>query len=659
MDEPNRILAGRYEIGDVIGRGGMAEVHIGHDRRLSRTVAIKVLRSDLARDPAFQNRFRREAQAAAALNHPAIVAVYDTGEEITAESTGAQRHVPFIVMEYVEGHTVRDIQRTGTAVPIDEALDITIGVLSALEYSHHAGIVHRDIKPANVMITPTGAIKVMDFGIARALADSAMTQTQAVVGTAQYLSPEQARGEQVDTRSDLYSTGCLLFELITGRPPFMADSPVAIAYQHVREEPPLPSSLSADVPESLDRVVLKALAKDRELRYQTAAEFRADLEAAQRGGRVLAPPVGATVPAAFANGAATTQLMAPASPATQVMAPTRSPWGSTGLPSEAAPEPAEPKNRRWLLISLIVVGLLAVIAIVWMMLSQSAGSAPVLVPDVANKTVAEAESILKKDGFKPERAEEASATVPKDQVTRTSPAAGKPAQRNATVTYYVSTGPATAQVPDVSGKTPEQAVTLLAAAKLKVSENRAPDDSPAFPAGQVTKTDPPAHSPVAEGSTVTLYVSTGRVQVTNVVGKSQADAVAELQGLKLLPVVQNQESTTVPAGSVISTAPVAGTLLDQGKSITVVVATAPAQAVVPDGLVGLNYSDAVTRLTAAKLTNVKRVDAPSAQPVGTVVSVNPISGTTVPLTQQIVVTVSAEPTPSPTTTTKIIPPPKP
>jgi serine/threonine protein kinase len=292
VDDGSRILAGRYEVGELIGRGGMAEVHIGHDTRLGRTVAIKILRSDLARDPSFQNRFRREAQSAAALNHPAIVSVYDTGEDVFTEPTGVVAHVPFIVMEYVEGHTVRDILRDGAAVPIEEAVEITAGVLSALEYSHHAGIVHRDIKPANVMLTPTGAVKVMDFGIARAMADSAatMTQTQAVIGTAQYLSPEQARGETVDARSDLYSTGCLLFELLTGRPPFTGDSPVAVAYQHVREAAPVPSTFASDVPDALDRITLKALAKERDARYSSAAEFRSDLEAAVRGGAVGASP---------------------------------------------------------------------------------------------------------------------------------------------------------------------------------------------------------------------------------------------------------------------------------------------------------------------------------------------------------------------------------
>ena len=244
-DDGAKVLGERYEVGALIGRGGMADVRSGHDTRLGRTVAIKRLRSDLASDPTFQARFRREAQSAASLNHPSIVAVYDTGEEVAPDGT----HVPYIVMEYVEGKTLREIMREGRKILPERALEITADVLSALDYSHRAGIVHRDIKPANVMLTPTGRVKVMDFGIARAIADasSTMTATAAVVGTAQYLSPEQARGEQVDARSDIYSTGCLLFELLTGRPPFQGDSPVSVAYQHVREEPPTPSSIEPEV----------------------------------------------------------------------------------------------------------------------------------------------------------------------------------------------------------------------------------------------------------------------------------------------------------------------------------------------------------------------------------------------------------------------------
>ena len=244
VNQSPRVLGNRYEVGDLLGRGGMAEVHLGRDTRLGRVVAIKLLRPDLARDPLVQARFRREAQSAAGLNHPAIVAVYDTGEESVTESGGSIVALPYIVMEYVEGRTLRDVLREGDPMDPQHALEVTGGVLSALDYSHRMGIVHRDIKPANVMLTTNGEIKVMDFGIARALADvsATMTQTQAVIGTAQYLSPEQARGETVDARSDLYSSGCLLFELMTGRPPFVADSPVAVAYQHVREAPLPPSA---------------------------------------------------------------------------------------------------------------------------------------------------------------------------------------------------------------------------------------------------------------------------------------------------------------------------------------------------------------------------------------------------------------------------------
>ena len=317
MTQSDRIIGGRYEIRQLIGRGGMAQVHVGNDTRLNRVVAIKILRQDLARDPVFQARFRREAQAAANLNHPAIVAVYDTGEETFTASDGATVQVPYIVMEYVEGHTVRELLTDGNPVPIDEAIEIVSGVLDALEYAHHQNLVHRDIKPGNVMITTTGKVKVMDFGIARALSDSqtTMTQTDAVVGTAQYLSPEQARGEQVDARSDLYSTGCLLFELLTGKPPFKGDSAVAVAFQHVSQLPPLPSSIAPDIPPVLDRVVMKALAKNREERYADAAAMRADLNAALHGMEVTAPDTQTWALPPTAPGGGTTVLPPVSNPA--------------------------------------------------------------------------------------------------------------------------------------------------------------------------------------------------------------------------------------------------------------------------------------------------------------------------------------------------------
>ena len=282
-----RLLSERYELGEVLGYGGMSEVHIAKDVRLGRDVAVKVLRADLARDPQFQLRFRREAQNAASLNHPAIVAVYDTGEAQTEYGP-----LPYIVMEYVEGRTLRDIVKCDGPMDEQQALETMADVCAALDFSHRGGIIHRDVKPANVMITTAGAVKVMDFGIARALADGgSVTQTAAVIGTAQYLSPEQARGEAVDARSDVYAAGCVLYELLTGSPPFTGDSPVAVAYQHVREDPKRPSQENPDVSPALDAVVLRSMSKNPANRYQSAAEMRSDLVRVLAGQRPQAPMV--------------------------------------------------------------------------------------------------------------------------------------------------------------------------------------------------------------------------------------------------------------------------------------------------------------------------------------------------------------------------------
>src|SRR6266516_1688325 len=312
MTQP-RLLGGRYELDGIVGRGGMAEVFRARDIRLDRVVAVKTLREDLARDATFQARFRREAQSAASLNHPSIVAVYDTGEDMSEPS-----HVPYIVMEYVDGRTLRDLLRDDRRLMPERALEITDGVLRALDYSHRAGIVHRDIKPGNVMLNRQGEIKVMDFGIARAIADTqaTMTQTAQVIGTAQYLSPEQARGERVDARSDLYSVGCLLYELLTGRPPFTGDSPVSIAYQHVREAPIPPSAVDPELPAWADAIVLRAMEKDPADRYQSAADMRSDIQRALSGF-----PVAAAIAPQYAGGPGT-RRMDPMTGQTQVQGPT-------------------------------------------------------------------------------------------------------------------------------------------------------------------------------------------------------------------------------------------------------------------------------------------------------------------------------------------------
>ncbi|MEU2198592.1 Stk1 family PASTA domain-containing Ser/Thr kinase [Isoptericola sp. NPDC019482] len=622
VDNTPRVLAGRYEVGELIGRGGMAEVHIGHDTRLGRTVAIKVLRSDLARDPSFLARFRREAQSAAALNHPAIVAVYDTGEDTHTDTQGASVHVPFIVMEYVEGHTVRDILQDGAAVPIEEAVEITAGILSALEYSHQAGIVHRDIKPANVMITPTGAVKVMDFGIARAMADSAatMTQTHAVIGTAQYLSPEQARGETVDARSDLYSTGCVLFELLTGRPPFMGDSPVAVAYQHVGQAPQRPSELASDVPEVLDRIVLKALTKDRDARYSTAAEFRADLETALRGGDVTAPLIGAA-----AAGAAATQVMGPAQ-GTQVMDPaSTSQWGTTGAVGANGGEPDdEKKSRKGLMWALIAIGVVALAAIITFLVMNSA-DAKTTVPDLkSNVTPAEAERTITAAGLEYEQATDTESTEPENTFLGTNPQGGTEVERGSVVTVTFSAGPDTVAVPKLAGMTEDEAEAALDEAKLSLGDV-SDANSKDVEEGDVIESKPAAGQAVSEGSSVDLVLSNGRVELPNLEGKSEQTAKDTLTGLDLNFSTSTEESDE-KAGTVIRQSPQPGNV-PQRSSVEIVIAKekAPEMTTVPP-VVGSSAAEAQTAITGANLKPQISYEASDDVANGFVISQDPEGG---------------------------------
>ena len=655
MDNTPRVLAGRYEVGELIGRGGMAEVHIGHDTRLGRTVAIKVLRSDLARDPSFLARFRREAQSAAALNHPAIVAVYDTGEDTHTDTQGASVHVPFIVMEYVEGHTVRDILQDGAAVPIEEAVEITAGILSALEYSHQAGIVHRDIKPANVMITPTGAVKVMDFGIARAMADSAatMTQTHAVIGTAQYLSPEQARGETVDTRSDLYSTGCVLFELLTGRPPFIGDSPVAVAYQHVGQAPQRPSELASDVPEVLDRIVLKALTKDRDARYSTAAEFRADLDTALRGGDVTAPLLGAA-----AAGAAATQVMGQGN-ATQVMDPAgTSQWGTTGVQGANGEEPPEDqkKSRKGLMWTLIAIGAVALATIITLIVINSGAEDNVTVPTLSDTiTPAEAEKQITDAGLLYKQVADTESTEPENTFLDQDPAGATEVERGSTVTVTFSAGPDTVAVPDLAGLTQSEAEQKLEEAKLTLGEVTQAN-SASVEQDHVIESKPAEGQAISEGSSVDIVTSTGQVKLPNLVGMTENQAKDAISKLRLFSSSSTEESDETP-GTVISQSPQPGNV-SQGSEVAIVIAKkkAPEKTQVPD-VVGQSAADAQVALGDSSLNAQITFEPSDTVPNGTVISTDPPAGTEVDVSSSVTVVVSSGPeaeetptTPTPTDT---------
>jgi serine/threonine protein kinase len=508
MATKQRTLAGRYEIGEVIGHGGMAEVHRGRDVRLGREVAIKLLRADLSRDPAFEGRFRREAQAAAALNSPSIVAVYDTGED---EIDG--RRTPYIVMEFIEGQSLRDVLAAEGRLLPQRALEITAEVCTALEQAHAAGIVHRDIKPGNVMITPTGEVKVMDFGIARALTSSTstMTQTAAVLGTAHYLSPEQARGEHVDARSDLYSTGCLLYELLTGAPPFTGDTAVAVAYQHVREDPTPPSLVEPDVPAGVDAIVLVAMSKNPVNRYASATEMRADIERAMAGKPVNAVPVQRNDP-----------VIPAVSPTTVLMR-----------------EPPAPR-RRGLAYLLVGLAALAVFAIALLIASNllTNSTKDLTTPDLRHLSLADARATLASEGLVVgDITYRYTGKNNTGEVLKQTPQPGIFTRKGLPVDLVVSQGIKIVLVPNsLVGQDLAGAKAALAAADLKAGPI-IPRNSNA-PAGQVLSTRPAGGQQLPAGSKVALVVSNAHIKVPDVTGDDPATASQILVQAGFNPVIR-------------------------------------------------------------------------------------------------------------------------
>ncbi|MEI8406969.1 MULTISPECIES: Stk1 family PASTA domain-containing Ser/Thr kinase [unclassified Kribbella] len=580
MTSQARLVGGRYEEGEPLGRGGMADVRRGIDNRLGRAVAIKRLRVDLASDATFQARFRREAQSAASLNHPTIVSVYDTGEEPDPNGSGIT--IPYIVMELVTGKTLRDLIREGRKIMPERALEITSGVLEALDYSHRAGIVHRDIKPGNVMLTPQGQVKVMDFGIARAVADtsSTMTQTAAVIGTAQYLSPEQARGETVDARSDLYSTGCLLYELLTGRPPFVGESPVSVAYQHVREQPLPPSSFDPDIPPEVDAVVLKALAKSREERYQSASEMRQDIHRVLAGQQVTAPMAAVAETRAIPATAAATA-------ATQAYRQT----GADDLlpPDDGIDEAEAARSRRnrglaYFLLGLAIVAIaVGAYALFTNMGNDNGGTAnpptKVQVPDVSGKTVAEATALLTEKGLKfAQGPSQPSDTVGRGLALSQTPQADTEAEKDSTVTVVFSAGPSAFPVPDVIGKSESAARKAIEGTKanFKVKEETVKQDS-GEKSGTVLAVTPDPSGQYPSGTEFTLTVSTGKelVEVPNVVTVPREDAAKQLKELGFQVGYKEGVDPNAVDQTVIAQSVKANTKLAKGSTITLTINTLP------------------------------------------------------------------------------------
>ncbi|MFG1805451.1 Stk1 family PASTA domain-containing Ser/Thr kinase [Streptomyces sp. NPDC049040] len=583
MEEPRR-LGGRYELGSVLGRGGMAEVYLAHDTRLGRTVAVKTLRVDLARDPSFQARFRREAQSAASLNHPSIVAVYDTGEDYVDGIS-----IPYIVMEYVDGSTLRELLHSGRKLLPERAMEMTVGILQALEYSHRAGIVHRDIKPANVMLTRTGQVKVMDFGIARAMGDSGMTMTQtaAVIGTAQYLSPEQAKGEQVDARSDLYSTGCLLYELLTVRPPFVGDSPVAVAYQHVREDPQPPSVFDPEVTPAMDAIVLKALTKDPDYRYQSADEMRADIEAALDGQPVAAAvamgAVGYGYPHGYGDSSPTTALPPQADPRTSMLPPSREDDGGYGY-DDRPDRRRQKKGGNTSTVLLVVAGILVLIGAIFLGKSIFGGgnaTSDDKVPNFLSKSYDEAQTTAKNiDLTLVKGAPQFCEGVDKDLICKQTPEPDTALPSDKTVTVFLSKGAAPIPVPDVKNDTYDAAQQELTSAGFTVK--RVDQVSTTKDADTVLSQSPAAGTKQPKNTVITLKVAVEpeQIEVTDVKGYTKQAALDRLSQDGFTNVHTTEQPSpdgSAPTGTVMSQTPPGGSKATKDESINLVISTGQPQ----------------------------------------------------------------------------------
>lgn len=625
MSENQRVIAGRYTLGSLIGRGGMADVYEGTDTILGRKVAIKLLKADLAADPSFESRFREEAQASARMAHPTIVRVYDTGEESSIDDNGTERRTPYIVMEYVRGTLLRDLMHE-RRIGIPEAIGYAEGILTALEFSHKAGIIHRDIKSANIMITDTGLVKVMDFGIARTMGDGSATQahTMGIVGTAQYFSPEQARGESVDARTDLYSTGVVLYEMLAGRPPFTGETAVSVAYQHVSEAVTPASAFNPELSPALDQVVLHALAKDRNERFQSAEEFREHLLAASLAPVTAATPVVQEAPVVevqpevapeptfedllgedFFNEpveeAPAAVVVEPEPVAVSVAAPTEAftptsdtnPFATIGVEFEPINEahdakPVKTKSASqkpspgllWGIgsgVSVVLVGLL-----VWILAFGGGGLTNFhpteggnSVYDVTGLTFDQAKAKLATQNLVVSEQFEVSDTIAPDSVIRTDPPAGTKVADGTMIILYVSSGKTQAAVPNVAGMTEVEAQAALENAKL-VLGSITEGTSTSVPKGQVISTDPVAGTQVAQGTVINLLISNGQVMVPDVVGKGLSDAIRLLTSPDVGLVVDKQPvqacaNNAAPLGVIVRSQSVPAGLVDAGSTVTIYV----------------------------------------------------------------------------------------
>jgi serine/threonine-protein kinase len=630
------LFDGRYRIQRKLGAGGMADVYLAEDQELGRRVAIKILNGRHANDDQFIERFRREAKNAAALNHPNIVSIYDRGE---AEDTY------YIAMEFLDGRTLKELVVSRGAAPINVAIEYARQILSALRFAHRHGIVHRDIKPHNVLVDAEGRVKVTDFGIARA-GTSQMTETGSIVGTAQYLSPEQARGGEVDPRSDLYSLGVVLYELLTGKTPFDGETPVEIAMKHLSNAPKPPSKLRPDVTPELDKVVLRALAKNPDDRYQSADEMEADLERVARGAPVSAATAATQVlPAAAAVAADPTSATMIAPPPS---APARAVPPPPVVTEEEYAEPGGPGRPLWpwLLAAAFVIAAAIAGFFVWHEVAGSKVQVPV--NNYVNETQAQAVRQIKAANLVPSIKHGSNEKFKKGIVYDQDPGPGAKVDKGGTVTIFVSTGPPPVDVPDVKGKQWPDAQQELTKAGLVPVEVIVPGKTK----GQVTATDPPAGKSVPKGTKVRVNVMSGPVQksVPNVVGQTAAQATANLRNAGFNP-NPNYVDSDAPSGQVVRQTPAPGSSEPEGTSVTIFISNGPPQVSVPP-VVGETTQQAITDLEAAGFkVNQQPVSVSDASQDGIVQSQNPDGGTQATKGQTVTIVVGQFSPGPPTTST--------
>ncbi len=665
------VLNDRYEIQSRIGRGGMADVLLARDLLLDRPVAIKVLFAEFATDPNFVERFRREAQAAANLNHPNIVGVYDWGK---------YGGTYFIAMEYVQGRTLADILRANGRVSAVQAAEIASEVAAALGFAHRNGVVHRDIKPANILIGSSGQVKVADFGIARAMnsaADSNLTQVGLVMGTATYFSPEQAQGAQPDPRSDLYSLGIVLYEMVGGKPPFAGDNPVSIAYKQVHEAPQPLNHIAPDVPKPFEAIVAKLLAKNPEQRYPDGEALRDDLRRFRNGEPVRAlAGIGGAAAAAAAGAAATVAIPRHSGPpvvvGTTASLPRTSttPGATTAMPvtqmqgrgqyptgANEAVYYDPPPRRGWYGIAAFVAVLLLVVGalVLFKTLNRNSSATSFALPDVTNLPLDQATKILTDRGLKPVGVSKADPNVPEGVVYVTDPVAGVIVSKDQTITLTYNPKSELVPVPNVTNLSLLDARNKLVANGFVVGAvNTA--ENPAVPEGSIVSQDPLALSMAKQNSVVNLVVSQGKGKVTvpNVVGQNgvAAKSLLESTAFGFVVTVTPEPNDTVPSGSVIRTDPLVDTQVDKGSAITLFVSSGPTQVAVPP-LVGLKEAQAKSLIAAKGLLVAPTVyqDVPfGSSNDGRVVLQAPASGSPVNSSSTVTITVGKA-LPAPTTTT--------